>query len=55
MTFCTFEDCVSFVECSRALTESVLDEAEDWWGSPEVPLATFNERPVCFIPESEWL
>jgi len=49
ITFCTFyETCKE--PCYRALTPDVIAAAELWWGSEDVPIATFMEKPECYKP-----
>ena len=41
MTFCQGAGCTKFNNCPRALTEQVLMEAKQWWGSAGAPVAKF--------------
>ena len=50
MTFCSFyKECSKGKDCSRALTEEVIKDAQEWWGNPEAPICQFMEKPDCFI------
>lgn len=52
MTFCQFhEDCADAKICHRPLTAEVLAAAEKWWGSENVPICQFAERPTCHKPK----
>jgi hypothetical protein len=47
--FCTFfKDCWHKDECSRALTLDVQMAAAEWWGSSDVPIDVFVDKPECF-------
>ncbi len=53
-TFCPFyEDCNRAKECHRPLTPEVKQAAEEWWGSPEAPIAMYLEKPDCHEGEVE--
>ncbi len=54
MTFCTFyKDCTSADTCHRPLTDEVKAQAVEFWGSEDVPIACFTDRPDCFVEVSE--
>ena len=47
MTFCTFyKKCDAGSNCSRALTQEVRKEANEW--SENIGIAQFAEKPECF-------
>jgi hypothetical protein len=47
--FCPFyKDCWHGTDCSRALTLDVQMAAVEWWGSPDVPISQFTDKPECF-------
>ncbi len=49
MTFCPFWiDCKEGKLCSRALTEEVEKEAEEWYGGSDAPISFFSKKPDCF-------
>lgn len=48
-TFCSFKECLAFIECSRALTEGVQKRAQVWWGGDDPPIAVYAEKPDCFV------
>lgn len=49
-TFCTYyRECKEGVECSRALTEEVQEDADKWWGGENVPVCIFADKPFCFL------
>lgn len=48
MTFCQFKDCKNFETCGRAFTEKVQQEAIEWWGKNDPPVAFFVDKPDCF-------
>ena len=48
MTFCGFNHCSNFSNCSRALTEQVLEEAIKWWGDDNPPIVYFATKPECY-------
>lgn len=37
MTFCASKDCIG--KCGRQWTSELQAQAENWWGSPEAPVA----------------
>ena len=48
MTFCSFwESCKDGKKCFRALTKEVQENAEKWWGSKEVPICQYVDKPDC--------
>ena len=53
-TFCKFEDCKNFGKsCHESFTKEVKESAEKWWGSPEVPVAFYLEKPNCFEEKAD--
>lgn len=53
MTFCNFyKKCSRAKNCHRPLTEEVLKQAKNWWGSfqttSEPPISVYLEKPDCF-------
>lgn len=55
MTFCPAKECKQFHKCPRAFNSLVKSEAERWWGSPNAPVALFNEpkKLNCYEPPEE--
>lgn len=52
VTFCGFTDCGKFLECPRALTAQVQDDAERWWvkgggNADDTPIAQYADMPGC--------
>lgn len=47
-TFCEYADCASWDDCPRALTQSILDAAREWWPDGEPPICTYTEKPYCY-------
>jgi hypothetical protein len=48
-TFCPFwGDCEDGIDCPRALTKQVQQEAIKWWGSDEAPISMYVTEPKCF-------
>jgi hypothetical protein len=43
-TFCSYDTCVEFPKCSRALTKEVRDKAT----TIRLPICQFAEKPECF-------
>ena len=48
MTFCREKDCSCFGTCFRSLTDKVHEDAKDWWGGDDYPIAVFVGKPTCF-------
>ena len=49
MTFCPWDDCLSFNDCPRALTDQVKKDAREWWGNKDgAPIACFTLPPDCY-------
>ena len=49
MTFCEFfEDCKDGEGCFRALTDTVRENAEKWFGTKNPPISKYIEKPDCF-------
>ncbi len=47
--FCNFhKECREGAKCERALTEQVMQDAAEWWGDIDAPIAVFIEKPPCF-------
>lgn len=51
MTFCSYNDCKNFKTCHRALSEEVLNNARNWWGSEDAPICQYAEKPKCYERE----
>lgn len=50
-TFCTATGCAKAANCESALTDSIRDNAERWWGGPGAPIATAPAEGMrCFVP-----
>ena len=48
-TWCPFfKNCLDGENCSRALTDKVIEGAEKWWGKKGAPIDQFSEEPECF-------
>ena len=45
MTFCTAK-CVN-KECTRKLTDKVMDDAKKWWGKEGAPIAISDFSDTC--------
>jgi hypothetical protein len=41
-TFCMGDGCVSFNDCSRALTPAIRAKAAIWWGGDDASIAFFE-------------
>lgn len=53
-TFCTANGCAKAKNCERALTDTIRENAERWWGGPGAPIATMPaEKMRCFVPEKQ--
>ena len=56
-TFCCEDTCAEFGDgegkCSRSFTTNVKDAAIMWWGSEEVPVSMFGNRPECFVDKEK--
>lgn len=52
-TYCAFAECSKFCLCDRALTEKVMDDARQWWGSEDAPIAQFMGEPECLEVDRE--
>lgn len=49
MTFCVEQSCRHFdIDCFRSLTDRVKEDAREWWGSDEYPIAIFLDTPKCY-------
>ena len=54
MTFCPHHTaCVQGKDCSRALTDEVVQSAIMWWGSDEAPIEVYLAEPWCMEPKME--
>lgn len=47
-TFCPYDKCSFFPKCPRALTDKVKQDAIQWWGGDDFPIAMFAGKPKCF-------
>jgi hypothetical protein len=47
-TFCRFAGCESFELCPHSLTDSLKEEAIEWWGSTDYPVCFFSQPPQCY-------
>jgi len=48
-TFCTFHlECKDGSNCSRAITQQVIDSAIKWWGNDTPPICVFIDKPECY-------
>jgi len=55
-TFCSAKECSKFSTCGRALTDEVIEKANEWWGRlPGVPIARFTkpQKLECYDPRTE--
>jgi len=49
ITFCPFyKDCLTGMDCFRALTPMIKIAASEWWGSDDAPISVFVDKPACF-------
>ena len=55
MTFCeAYKVCQDGAPCERALTEEVLEAADEWWGKEGAPICKFVDYPECFVPDDSF-
>lgn len=54
MTFCEFDDCKQWDRCDRALTATVQQAAQKWWGQlSDAPVSLFMDKPECYKKRKE--
>ena len=46
MTFCSSKTCANS-DCPRLITNKVIEDAIDWWGDPDFPMAMADFQLTC--------
>ena len=47
-TFCSFVSCYKHNTCNLFFTQEMFNDAMNWWGNDDPPIAIMIDKPGCY-------